>query len=106
MSSCPKDIKKQTNQNEIRVTWEYPVFEDNFDKPPVQLRISSNRNPGANFPWGRYQVLYEASDRAGNKATCEFFVEVGRKLKVCVCCVSFRTPSFLLCSSHHATAAF
>ena len=82
MSTCPKDIKKQTNQNEIRVTWDYPVFEDNFDKPPVQLRITSNRNPGAIFPWGRYQVLYEASDRAGNKATCEFFVEVGRKLKV------------------------
>lgn len=82
MSSCPKDIKKQTNQNEIRVTWVYPVFEDNFDKPPVQLLITSNRNPGAIFPWGRYQVLYEASDRAGNKATCEFFVEVGRKLKV------------------------
>lgn len=82
MSSCPKDIKKQTNNNEIRVTWDYPEFEDNFDKPPVQLLITSNRNPGANFPWGRYQVLYEASDRAGNKANCEFYVEVGRKLKV------------------------
>ena len=56
------------------------MFEDNFDKPPVQLRIISNRNPGALFPWGRYQVLYTASDRAGNKATCEFYVEVGRKL--------------------------
>ena len=81
MSSCPKDIKTQTNQNEVRVTWDYPEFEDNFDKPPVQLRITSNRNPGAQFPWGRYQVLYEATDRAGNKAACEFFVEVGRKLK-------------------------
>ena len=96
MSSCPKDIKKQTNENEIRVTWDYPVFEDNFDKPPVQLRITSNRNPGANFPWGRYQVLYEASDRAGNKANCEFFVEVGRKSKVFVSCVFFRAPSVYL----------
>lgn len=94
MSSCPKDIKKQTNNNEIRVTWDYPEFEDNFDKPPVQLLITSNRNPGANFPWGRYQVLYEASDRAGNKANCEFYVEVGRKLKAFLSCVSVCAPSF------------
>ena len=87
MASCPMDIKKQTNKNEIRVTWAYPVFEDNFDRPPVQLRITSNRNPGALFPWGRYQVLYTASDRAGNKATCEFFIEVGRKLKFIGPCV-------------------
>lgn len=83
VDSCPKDIKKQTNQNSIRVTWDYPVFEDNFDRPPVQLRINSNRNPGASFPWGRYDVLYTATDRAGNNATCEFFVEVGRKLLCC-----------------------
>lgn len=79
VASCPTDIKKQTNENKIRVTWDYPVFQDNFDRPPVQLLISSNRNPGAFFPWGRYQVLYLATDRAGNKATCEFYVEVGRK---------------------------
>ena len=84
------------------------MFEDNFDKPPVQLLITSNRNPGANFPWGRYQVLYEASDRAGNKATCEFFVEVGRKLKVffftmmCILSCTILLPN----SSHHTTAAF
>jgi len=89
VSSCPNDIKKQTNDNEIRVTWDYPVFEDNVDKPPEQLLISSNRNPGANFPWGRYQVLYEASDRAGNKATCEFFVEVGP-----VACTYFDAPEY------------
>ncbi|KAJ7392903.1 hypothetical protein OS493_008140 [Desmophyllum pertusum] len=82
VSSCPPDIKKQTEQNEIRVTWDYPVFEDNFDVPPVQLRISSNRNPGALFPWGRYHVVYTASDRAGNKATCEFYVEVGPEQNV------------------------
>lgn len=79
VASCPTDIKKQTNKNEINVIWDYPVFQDNFDRPPVQLLISSNRNPGAFFPWGRYQVLYLATDRAGNKATCEFYVEVGRK---------------------------
>ncbi|KAJ7392959.1 hypothetical protein OS493_008200 [Desmophyllum pertusum] len=89
VSSCPPDIKKQTEQNEIRVTWDYPVFEDNFDVPPVQLRISSNRNPGALFPWGRYHVVYTASDRAGNKATCEFYVEVGP-----VACTYFEAPAY------------
>lgn len=87
MATCPKDIKRQTNQNEIRVTWNYPVFEDNYDKPPVQLHISSNKNPGVLFSWGRHQVIYEARDRAGNKATCEFFVEVGRKLQTNVKCI-------------------
>ncbi|XP_067039280.1 sushi, von Willebrand factor type A, EGF and pentraxin domain-containing protein 1-like isoform X1 [Acropora muricata] len=89
VASCPSDIKKQTNQNEIRVTWNYPVFQDNFDRPPVQLRINSNRNPGALFPWGRYQVLYLATDRAGNKATCEFYVEVGP-----VPCTYFEAPAY------------
>ncbi|KAJ7392909.1 Sushi, von Willebrand factor type A, EGF and pentraxin [Desmophyllum pertusum] len=41
VSSCPPYIKKQTDKNEIRVTWDYPVFVDNFDRPPVQLRIST-----------------------------------------------------------------
>ncbi|XP_078371988.1 uncharacterized protein LOC144655582 isoform X3 [Oculina patagonica] len=90
VASCPKDIKKQTNQNEIRVTWDYPVFEDNVDKPPAhQLRISSNKNPGVLFPWGRVQVVYEASDSAGNKATCEFMVEVGP-----VACTYFDPPAY------------
>lgn len=75
---CPSDIKRES-ENAVRVTWEYPRFEDNLDKPPVQLLISSNRNPGVEFPWGIYPVIYEASDRAGNKAKCEFTVEVGRK---------------------------
>ncbi|PFX18967.1 Sushi, von Willebrand factor type A, EGF and pentraxin domain-containing protein 1 [Stylophora pistillata] len=73
---CPSDIKRES-ANAVRVTWEYPRFEDNLDKPPVQLLISSNRNPGVEFPWGIYPVIYEASDRAGNKAKCEFTVEVG-----------------------------
>ncbi|KAJ7392967.1 calcium ion binding [Desmophyllum pertusum] len=73
----------------IRVTWAYPVFEDNFDRPPVQLRISSNRNPGVLFPWGRYQVVYRASDRAGMRATCEFYVEVGP-----VACTYFEAPAY------------
>ena len=78
VSFCPSDIKRQS-ENAVRVTWNYPTFEDNFDKPPVQLHITSNRNPGVEFPWGIYPVIYEASDRAGNKAKCEFNVEVGRK---------------------------
>ncbi|KAJ7392907.1 hypothetical protein OS493_008144 [Desmophyllum pertusum] len=78
VSSCPPDIKIQTELTEIRVTWDYPVFEDNFDKQP---RISSNRNPGTNFPWGRYHVVYTATDQAGNEALVKFYVEVGRKLK-------------------------
>ena len=82
VDSCPNDTRRETNKNEIRVTWDYPTFVDNFDRPPVQLRINSNRNPGALFPWGRYQVLYTATDRAGNKATCEFYVEVGRKFTI------------------------
>lgn len=98
VASCPKDVKKQTNQNEIRVTWDYPVFEDNFDRPPVQLRINSNRNPGASFPWGRYQVLYTANDRAGNKATCEFFVEVGP-----VPCTYFDAPAYGIRSCNKKT---
>ena len=81
MLSCPDDIKHETNRNEIRVMWPYPEFEDNFDRPPVQLRITSNRNPGVLFPWGRYEVVYTATDRAGNSGNCKFFVEVGRKFK-------------------------
>ncbi|XP_031554183.1 sushi, von Willebrand factor type A, EGF and pentraxin domain-containing protein 1-like [Actinia tenebrosa] len=73
--TCPDDIKVETNQNLIRVNWKYPTFVDNYDKPP--LRISSNKNPGVLFPWGKHKVIYTAFDRANNNGSCEFFVEVG-----------------------------
>ncbi|XP_020898704.1 sushi, von Willebrand factor type A, EGF and pentraxin domain-containing protein 1 isoform X2 [Exaiptasia diaphana] len=76
--SCPDDIKVRTSLNNERVSWSYPTFKDNYDKPPHNpLRITSNTNPGNSFTWGVHKVMYTAFDRANNNASCEFFVDVG-----------------------------
>lgn len=77
---CPDDIKIRTNKQQERVAWDYPTFKDNYDKEPQNpLRITSNANPGTSMTWGVHKVVYTAYDRAQNNASCEFFIDVGRK---------------------------
>ncbi|XP_032235848.2 sushi, von Willebrand factor type A, EGF and pentraxin domain-containing protein 1 [Nematostella vectensis] len=73
---CPDDIHIETNKNSERVTWLYPTFVDNSLPPDQPIRVTSNRNPGVRFHWGKYQVKYTAFDQANNNATCEFYVQV------------------------------
>ena len=76
--TCPTDITKTSKTERIRVSWEVPTFKDNYDPYP---KITTTRSSGDYFYYGKTKVVYTVSDGSGNKATCQFYVDVkGMKL--------------------------
>ena len=64
----------------VKVSWQNPTVTDNSGESPV---IFSNWQPGALFDVpGSYEVLYEARDESGNKATCSFRITLKREYGV------------------------
>ena len=60
--------------------WDPPTFKDNFDPFP---KIDATIKPGTALRWGIHKNVYSATDKAGNRATCEFEIQLGRKCGVC-----------------------
>ena len=58
--------------NTAVVTWTAPSASDAC----APINLTSNYVSGATFPVGNTQVVYQASDRKGNKTTCAFNVTV------------------------------
>ena len=71
--TCPEDRTITSKTEKIRVSWENPTFQDNYDAYP---RISSTRSTGYFFYYGKNKVVYKATDSSGNEATCQFHVNV------------------------------
>jgi subtilisin-like proprotein convertase family protein len=75
-SGCPGNITLNTGPSRITcdqvAVWTPPAAADNC--PGVEL--TSDHNPGDNFPVGTTTVTYTAKDAAGNVAQCSFTVEV------------------------------
>ena len=72
--TCPADITVEAAPGECSATgnWSDPVFSD-----CTNLTLSSNLLPGDQLPpCSPSTVIYEATDEAGNTATCEFNVLV------------------------------
>tara|TARA_R110002012_G_scaffold99980_2_gene238467 strand:+ start:157461 stop:161270 length:3810 start_codon:yes stop_codon:yes gene_type:complete len=73
-SNCPTNIIVFANSNcEATATWIVPNFTDNCDSSP---QVASSHNPGDVFPIGDTEVIYTATDEAGNEALCSFIVTV------------------------------
>ena len=73
LANCPADIQLTTNSNAgVTANWTEPQASD--DNPGVAL--SSNFVPGDLFPVGTTEVIYIATDCAGNTSTCNFLVTV------------------------------
>ena len=70
--SCPKNITFSTQDSCARATWNGPYATDNCSTPT----ITGNYRSGNCFPVGTTAVLFTATDRKGNKATCAFNVTV------------------------------
>ncbi len=70
---CPEDITIISTNNQERVSWDDPKFQDNYDPQP---RISSTQPSGTFFYFGKTKVTYTATDTSGNEATCQFNVIV------------------------------
>ena len=77
--TCPTNVTLFTSKNPVRVVWNPPTFKDNFDTHPT---ITSTMKPGASLRWGIHKNFYNATDKAGNRATCKFEIQLGRKLKL------------------------
>jgi gliding motility-associated-like protein len=76
ISNCSPNIDKITTEEEGSiVTWDEISATDNCSLLPASITHSS----GEFFPVGDTEVVYSASDEAGNVATCTFTVKVTLK---------------------------
>ena len=75
---CPSDIViDDATTAEVRVNWQQPTVTDNSGVSPS---VTSTRRSGESFAVpGSYDVLYQAEDASGNKATCSFRITLKRK---------------------------
>ncbi|XP_050037008.1 sushi, von Willebrand factor type A, EGF and pentraxin domain-containing protein 1-like [Dermacentor andersoni] len=73
--TCPDDIDLNTTENEVKVTWEEPVFADNSGNLTIK---KPKRKSGSVFEMGTHRITYTAEDGSGNRATCVFHVNVWR----------------------------
>jgi HYR domain/PA14 domain/Secretion system C-terminal sorting domain len=72
ISGCPANINLTTSGASATATWTAPTATD----PCGGVSISGNFQPNSSFPVGVSQVTYTASDRKGNKSSCNFTVTV------------------------------
>jgi hypothetical protein len=71
-TNCPTNIIFSTTGVGAIINWVAPSATDNCGTPS----ISSNYISGATFPMGITKVIYTATDAKGNKAECNFNVEL------------------------------
>jgi len=73
LTECPADIIVSTGDPMGQVVeWKSPLASDNCSQPKLKV----THEPGAQFPLGDTQVIYSATDNAGNTSTCSFTVVV------------------------------
>ncbi|HYF68906.1 MAG TPA: HYR domain-containing protein [Ohtaekwangia sp.] len=76
-TNCPNDITVDSDQTcSATAIWNEPQALDNCN---TVVSITSSHSPGETFPIGITQVIYTATDAAGNTAVCEFNVIVRNK---------------------------
>jgi len=75
--TCPIDIKRYADRakNYTTVTWPPVIAIDNSDVTPKVVSSGVSNI----YYIGRHQVMYNASDEAGNYKLCKFYVTVEGK---------------------------
>ncbi|BFZ13036.1 hypothetical protein BsWGS_16075 [Bradybaena similaris] len=68
--TCPLNIIKKTSMNYEPISWLPPQATDNVHEP----KVVSSHEPKSEFGIGTNEVIYTATDGAGNKAKCTFNV--------------------------------
>ncbi|XP_078354999.1 hyalin-like [Oculina patagonica] len=78
ITNCPKDfVKDDLTCLEVRVNWQQPTVTDNSGVAPS---VTSNRHSGDLFAVpSTSEVIYTATDTAGNTATCSFKITLKSK---------------------------
>ncbi|MDF2157820.1 HYR domain-containing protein [Algoriphagus sp. CAU 1675] len=74
INDCPSDINVSNDSGNCGavVTWTEPIATDNSGS----VSLISNYEPGSIFPVGTTEVIYTATDAAGNQSICRFNVIV------------------------------
>lgn len=73
INNCPANITLNLKTHcDTTVIWNIPTVSDNCPNPTM----SPNINSGSTFQIGTTNVIYNASDAAGNTASCSFTVTV------------------------------
>ncbi|XP_072033875.1 sushi, von Willebrand factor type A, EGF and pentraxin domain-containing protein 1-like [Amphiura filiformis] len=76
---CPDPMTRYADQNEVEavVSWSTPQVVDNSGNAISARRTDTlGGSSGSRFPEGSHIIEYEASDAAGNIATCSFTITV------------------------------
>ena len=73
--NCPSNqtIITDLNTSTAVVVWSAPGANDNSELTPT---VTCNAENGTQFQIGETEVLCQALDQAGNRATCSFIVDV------------------------------
>lgn len=82
IQNCPSNITLATTQSCATATWTLPTASDNCTTTPS---VSANFSSGFCFPIGTSNVVYTATDNAGNTSTCQFIVQVNQQTPVGTC---------------------
>ena len=80
--NCPSNIEKETDKDQVMVTWDEPQYTDNcgnYSKCP--LKIIPSNYPGSNFHVNSETlVYYTASDPSNNRnVECTFTIKIKKK---------------------------
>lgn len=84
--TCPGDIEIDAISGDCEAIVNYadPMFDDNC--PGTTISLVSGLASGENFPVGISTVTYEATDAAGNVASCSFTVTVSEDVLPIITC--------------------
>ncbi len=77
ITGCPDTIEIMipVGMSSVNATWIEPTATDNSGITPT---VTKSHQPGDSFPIGLTQVTYTFTDLAGNVATCEFSIVIGK----------------------------
>ena len=67
-----------TATDDVDIEWDEPLFHDNSREP---LTITQTHKFGR-FPFGDTEVIYMATDKSGNSATCKINIRLASKFAV------------------------
>lgn len=76
--TCPSDIEQYADKskNYTTINWSPVVATDNSGMPPTVTSIGVE----STYYEGKHEVIYKATDEAGNSKICRFHVAVKSKL--------------------------
>ena len=71
--ASPLQVFAERGLFSAQASWNEPFATDNLGVPPT---VTSNNQPPKRFRQGTHVIMYTTEDQSGNKAACNFTIEV------------------------------